>query len=164
MVDLAGRRSKSIPSAPAKPVQAAHPVAVRRRSSLPAARPSIVATARPAAARRPAVDDDDARARPSATSRRAHQVPRSSAGGRFDGGPLRRVARDDADRAVGLEDGQADVLDAGQAMGADGGAHVLGIDLLLAQRLVEQAAVAHEQAWLALDDVAQPARTAASAT
>ena len=61
---------------------------------------------------------------------RPHQVVRSSLGGRFDPG-RRVVSRDDADRAVGLEHGEPDVLGPDEAVRADRGANLLGLEALL---------------------------------
>ena len=114
---------------------------------------------------------------PRQSPRRLHADPRvpqdprpdrpARAARRPDRWATRRRALDvgiDADRAVDLEHRQPHVLDAGDALAADGGPDLLRLDAFLAQRLVEQPAIADEEPWLALDGLAHSARPARSAT
>ena len=148
--------SNSMPSASPNPIQAAHPVGAAL-VTIHGWPPMVMVRDRQRAAaptqrRR---EHERSRAWPRAGAVTS-SVRRS--GGRFDGGVS--VARDDADRAVGLEDREPHVLDARRGRAPDRRTHLLGLDALLAHGLLEQPAVADEQSRLALDRPAQRSSTA----
>ena len=70
----------------------------------------------------------------------------------------RVVHRDDADRPVGLEDGEPDVVEPGDPGSPGGSPDVVDIDAFLIERLGEDATVANQETWLAFEGLLEALR------